>query len=194
MFDLGPATRELSRLVTAVRDDQLGAPTPCPDYALGDLLEHVHGLALAFRMAADRETSEGSPGPSGDASRLPEDWRQAIPDRLDALAVAWGKDEAWPGTTYIAGFEAPATDVAMTAANELVVHGWDVARASGQQIEVDPASLVPCAAFADVLTGPQGDAMRGSAFGEPFPVPDDASPLDRVIAANGRDPRWVSPR
>jgi uncharacterized protein (TIGR03086 family) len=191
MFDLGPATRELTRLVDGVRDDQLDAPTPCSDYSLGDLLDHVHGLALAFRMAADKETrADDGPPPSGDARRLPEDWRDAIRERLEALAAAWAKEDAWQGTTHIAGFDAPAPDVAATAVNELVVHGWDVARASGQTLELDEVSAPPCLGFAKVLSGPAGDMMRGSAFGPAVPVPADAPALDRILGANGRDPQW----
>jgi uncharacterized protein (TIGR03086 family) len=193
MFDLGPAARELTRVVQGVRDDQLDAVTPCPDYSLGDLLEHVHGLALAFRMAAAKQIPEGgSQNPPGDARRLPEDWREAIRERLDALVAAWAEDEAWQGTTHIAGFDAPAPDVASTAVNELVMHGWDVARASGQTFELDDVSAVPCLGFAEFLSGPAGDAMRGTAFGPAVPVPSDAPPLDRILGANGRDPRWTA--
>jgi uncharacterized protein (TIGR03086 family) len=192
MFDLGPAARELSRLVRGVRDHQLDAPTPCPDYALGDLLEHVHGLALAFRMAAAKQIpKDAAPNPPGDARRLPDDWRDAIERRLDALVTAWAADDAWQGTTHIAGFEAPAAAVASTAVNELVVHGWDVARASGQTLTLHEDSVGPCLSFAEVLSGPAGEVMRGSAFGPAITVPSDASPLDRILGANGRDPRWA---
>ncbi len=192
MLDLGPAATEMSRLVREVRDDQLDAPTPCPGYSLGALLDHVHGLALAFRMAADKERFEdgSTPAPKGDADALPADWREAIGTRLDALAHAWTAPAAWEGTTWIAGFEAPAENVAMTAVNELVVHGWDVARASHQTIAVDSTSLGPCTAFAEILTGPDGEQLRGEVFGPPVPVPDDVGVLDRIVAANGRDPAW----
>jgi uncharacterized protein (TIGR03083 family) len=46
--DLGPAAARLVDLLAGIKDDQLGAPTPCPDYTLGDLLDHVGSLALAF--------------------------------------------------------------------------------------------------------------------------------------------------
>lgn len=195
MLDLGPAAQEMSRLVQGVRDDQLGAPTPCPDYTLGDLVEHVHGLALAFTLAARKEAPPGpARGPSGDASRLPEDWRAAIDTRLAELAEAWRAPASWEGNTRIAGFEAPADNVGLTALNELVVHGWDVARASDATLRVDESVLQPCAAFAEVLAGPQGDAMRGTAFGPVVPVADDAPALDRIVGANGRDPGWVATR
>jgi uncharacterized protein (TIGR03086 family) len=191
MFDLGPAAREMTRLVQGVGDDQLAAPTPCPAYALGDLLEHVHGLALAFRMAADKQIPEGGgSNPPGDARRLPEDWRGATAERLTALVAAWTKEDAWQGTTHIAGFDAPADNVAVTALNELVVHGWDVAVASGQTLELDDVTVQACLGFAEILSGPGGDAVRGTAFGPEVAVPPDAAPLDRILGANGRDPRW----
>jgi len=197
MPDLGPAARELARLVHNVRDDQLGAPTPCPDYTLGDLLEHVHGLALAFTVAARKQTLPGGPaGPSGDVSRLPSDWRTSIAARLEELAEAWREPGAWEGTTHIATFDAPADQVGVTAVNELVVHGWDVAQASGQDLTVHDESLGPCLAFAGFLTGPDGEEMRkaGPGFGPPVAVPGDAAALDRVVAANGRRASWASER
>ena len=53
--DLEPATRQLAELITRTREDDLSRPTPCPAYALGDLIEHVGGLALAFTAAARKD-------------------------------------------------------------------------------------------------------------------------------------------
>jgi uncharacterized protein (TIGR03086 family) len=197
MPDLGPAARELTRLVQGVREDQLDAPTPCPDYTLGDLLEHVHGLALAFTAGARKQRLPGGPaGPSGDASRLPAQWRASIVARLEELTQAWQEDDAWEGTTQVGGFEGPAEQLGAAAVNELVVHGWDVARASGQDLTVHDQSVGPCLGFAAALTGPDGDAIRaaGPGFGPPVDIPGDASVLDRIVAANGRHPAWAPDR
>jgi len=193
MLDLGPAAREMARLVRGVRDDQLAAPTPCPDYTLGDLVEHVHGLALAFTLAARKEVLPGpAQGPSGDATRLPEDWRTAIDTRLAELADAWRAPASWEGTTHIAGFESPGSDVGMTALDELVVHAWDVARASGQSLTVDDASLAAVAGFVEILSAPGMEQARGGFFGPVFPTPDDAPVLDRAVGNAGRDPHWTA--
>lgn len=66
--DLGPATRETARVVFDVDDDQLADRTPCPDYTVADLLDHIRGLAAAFAGAA-RKTASGA-APSPDGSRL----------------------------------------------------------------------------------------------------------------------------
>jgi uncharacterized protein (TIGR03086 family) len=192
MHDLGPAAREMARLVNGVRDDQLEDPTPCSSYALGDLLQHVRGLAEAFTLAARKEQPSGGskPPPQGDASLLPDDWRGETATWLDRLVDAWSDPAAWEGTTWIAGFEAPSSAVGITAANELVAHAWDVARASGQQLLLDDASLAPAREFVAMMSGPGSDEARGDAFGPALPVPVGASVLDEVIAGNGRDPAW----
>src|SRR5262249_9541414 len=95
-LDLGPAARRLADLVANVPDDDLTAATPCPAYALGDLIEHVGGLAIAFTAAArkERDARTGEP-PPGDAGRLRADWRDRIPRDLRALGLAWQKPGAW---------------------------------------------------------------------------------------------------
>src|SRR5689334_4797633 len=103
-LDLEPAARQLIDLLGSIDDDQLTAPTPCPDYALGDLVDHVGGLALAFAAAARKAPPTG--GPSGDASRLGDDWRVRIPAALDDLVVAWRDPDAWTGMTHV-GIDLP---------------------------------------------------------------------------------------
>jgi uncharacterized protein (TIGR03086 family) len=194
MHDLEPAAREVTRLVNGVRDDQLGDPTPCTSYTLGDLLHHVRGLAEAFTVAGRKEQPAGGskPPPRGDASLLPNNWRGETADWLSRLAETWSDPAAWEGTAWIAGFEAPASAVGITAANELVVHGWDVARASGQQLVLDGTALAPCREFVEMMSGPGSQEARGDAFGPALPVPVGASALDELVAGNGRDPAWAA--
>jgi uncharacterized protein (TIGR03086 family) len=128
--------------------------------------------------------------PPGDASRLPARWREETTEWLGHLVDAWAHPAAWNGTTWIAGFEAPAAVVGATAANELVVHGWDVARATGQRLVLDAAALAPSREFVAMMSGPGAEEARGDAFGPPCPVPAGASELDQVVAGNGRDPAW----
>jgi hypothetical protein len=80
MLDLAPAAHTMVGLLGRVTDSQLTAPTPCPEYTLGDLIDHISGLSLAFTAAAKKEFPSGfSEGPSGDAARLGKDWRTRIP-------------------------------------------------------------------------------------------------------------------
>ena len=192
MHDLGPAAGEMSRLLHGIRDDQLGDPTPCPRYTLGDLVQHVRVLAEAFTVSGRKEQPPGGsqPPPEGDASLLTSQWREETADWLERLVRTWSEPEAWEGTAWIAGFEAPASSVGITASNELVVHAWDVARASGQQLVLDDESLAPSREFVAMMSGPGSEEARGNMFGPALPVPQGASGLDEVVAGNGRDPAW----
>lgn len=193
MHDLGPQAAAMARLVRGVRDDQLGDPTPCPDYTLGDLVQHVRVLAEAFTVAGRKEQPPGGSKPPGlgDASLLSDDWRGETVVWLDRLVETWADPGAWEGTAWIAGFEGPAAGVGITASNELVVHGWDVARASGQRLELDDPALVPSREFVAMISSPGSEEARGEVFGPAVPVPAGASPLDEVVAGNGRDPAWA---
>jgi uncharacterized protein (TIGR03086 family) len=192
--DMGPATRRMADLVEQVPDDLLDGPTPCPAYTLGDLLDHVSGFALAFTAAARKATVPGSPDrASGDASRLGNDWRSRVPRELDALAEAWRDPAAWTGATRAGGVDLPGEIAGLVALDELVVHGWDVARASGQTYACDGDLLEAVHEFVAPLAQPGQEAMRDGIFGPAIRVPGDAPLLDRVIGLTGRDPTW-SPR
>ena len=192
--DMGPATRTMAELIEQVPDDLLDGPTPCPAYTVGDLLDHVSGLALAFTSAARKASVPGSPDrASGDVSRLGNDWRSRLPQELDALAAAWRDPAAWTGATRAGGVDLPGEIAGLVALDEVVVHGWDVARASGQTYACDPDLLEVVHDFLAPLAQSGQEASRDGIFGPAIAVPGDAPLLDRVIGLTGRDPAW-SPR
>ena len=188
MLDLEPAATAVARVAAGVRDDQLTAPTPCEGTTVAGVLGHLAGLAYAFRMAADKTPVDGSA--STDPAHLPADWRTYIPEQLDALAAAWRDPAAHEGMTAAGGVEMPAEVAVVVALDEVVVHGWDVAVATGQPYSVDDAGAEACRAFADSF----GDDDRPpDLYGPRVPVPDDAPALDRLLGATGRDPGWTPP-
>jgi uncharacterized protein (TIGR03086 family) len=190
--DLAPAARQTADLIGRVPAEMLDAPTPCPAYSLGDLVDHVGGAALAFTGAAGKDMGESTAsGPSGDASLLADDWRTRIPQDLTGLAEAWRDPEAWTGMTRAGGVELPGEVAGLVALDELVIHGWDVARASGQDYTCDAASLEAVHGFVMQFSEPGQEEMRAGLFGPVVEVPDDAPLLDRVIGLTGRDPAWT---
>jgi uncharacterized protein (TIGR03086 family) len=189
--DLEPAARRMADLVGGVPDELLDAPTPCPAYTLGDLVEHVGGAASAFTGAALKDTGDAtSQGPSGDASRLSDDWRARIPRDLAALADAWRDPDAWTGMTKAGGVDLPGEVAGLVALDELVIHGWDVARATGRAYEVDAGSLEAVHGFVAQFSEPGMEETRAGLFGPVVEVPADAPLLDRVVGLTGRDPGW----
>ena len=89
-YDLQPAARAVAGLLPGIADDQLTAPTPCPQYRVRDLLFHVLGLSVAFRDAARKDLGPTTAtAPTDMTPELPAQWRSAIPAQLDELAAAW---------------------------------------------------------------------------------------------------------
>jgi len=186
-IDFAPATSTLRELVASVTDEQLTWSTPCEKYAVGDLVEHIGGLAAAFAGAARKQPTPGSEqGGSGDASRLEPGWRDRIDRDLADLAEAWRDPAAYEGDTAAGGVELPAPIAASVALNEVVVHGWDLATALGRPFKVSDADVRACMAFAEPFSTPEAADQRGDAFGPVVPVPDDAPLLDRLLGFMGR--------
>ena len=188
LLDLQAPAATAARLAAGVGDADLDRPTPC-QIPVVQLLAHLLGLAVAFGDAAakvDGPTTRTAPSP--DALRLPEDWRTQLPRRLDALVAAWRSPQAWSGLAVAGGVEMPGAVMGLVANDELVLHGWDLAVATGQPFDVAPANLE--AAWQLVSETPDDPAAREGLFGPVLPVPDDAPLLHRLLGAAGRDPRW----
>ncbi|MER5897278.1 TIGR03086 family metal-binding protein [Streptomyces sp. NPDC001876] len=188
-LDLEPAAGQIGELTSSIDDRQLSGPTPCPDYSVRELLAHVFGLSVAFRDAARKDLGPTTGTPPGQALPvLPDDWRKSLPPLLDELVEAWRAPAALEGMTQAGGVDLPGPVAAMVVSNELLVHGWDLARSTGQAFRADEASL----RSSEALLAPGDDDRSGpdAIFGPPVPVPADAPLLDRVIALSGRRPDW----
>lgn len=202
VLDLGPPARQLITLAEGVADDVLQAPTPCGDYTVADVLAHVMGLTIAFRDAAAKA---GTPAQDAAPGRVPleEGWRDQLPGQLLDMAAAWRVPQAWEGLTKVGGGTMPATIAGQAGLSELVIHGWDLARGTGQPYRIDQASAQAAADFLSLApAGAQGSqGTQGSQrprpsprgpFGPAVDVPAGASALDRAVGLSGRDPRWSS--
>jgi uncharacterized protein (TIGR03086 family) len=181
MFDLTPATTEMTRLLHGVSAEHLDAATPCDEWAVRDLLAHIHQFVDVFATNARK----GAPSPP---TELVDDWTIAIPAALDDLAAAWSEPSAWEGRVSAGGIEMDAADNALVAVEELTVHAWDLAQATGQDLVVSDADLDRVEQFFTLFSPPDSD---DGPFGPRGPLPADADRLDRLVATAGRDPRWT---
>ncbi|MFD7231152.1 TIGR03086 family metal-binding protein [Streptomyces sp. NPDC059881] len=187
--DLGPVAAGMARLAAGVTDASLGNPTPCPKYAVRELLAHVVGLSAAFRDAAGKEFGPSTGTDPGTVDwALQDDWRTELPRLLDELVTAWRGPGAWEGDTQAGGIVFPAAIAGRVALNELLLHAWDLARATGQDYAPDEAGLeVSYALMARATDDPGREGM----FGPIVPVPEEAPLLDRVVGLSGRRPDWT---
>ncbi|MCJ0874555.1 TIGR03086 family metal-binding protein [Streptomyces sp. AP-93] len=190
ILDLGPQARIVARLAAGVPDARLADPTPCPKYAVGNLLGHLTGLAVAFRDAARKDLGRTTDtAPDSAVPSLPAGWREELPRVLGELAEAWQDPAAWTGMTRAGGVDLPGGIAGVVAVDELVVHGWDLARATGQEYAPDQAALDTSYAF--LLEAAEEGDRGGGIFGAVVPVPDGAPLLDRAVGLSGRDPGWT---
>jgi uncharacterized protein (TIGR03086 family) len=151
---------------------------------VGDLLDHIRGVTMAWGGAAVKSRGNSSTmGPSGEASNLDSAWRSTLPRRLTELADAWSDPQAWTGLTRVGGNDLPAEVAGIALLGELVVHGWDLARATDQPFEPDPATLTTLYENVRQTFGPGHDEARGEAFAPAVPVAQHASPLDQTPGA-----------
>src|SRR4051794_21749574 len=101
MIDIEPAAKTMTDLLASVSDDQLDLPTPCPNFSVGDLCDHVGTFAKAFTGVAEKDSSRtGAPPPAASAN-LEAGWRDRIAGDLQTLVAAWREQSAWDGMTNI---------------------------------------------------------------------------------------------
>ncbi|MET0767043.1 MAG: TIGR03086 family metal-binding protein [Aeromicrobium sp.] len=188
-LDLTDAASAMSDLLTGVSDDQLGGRTPCPGLAVGDLVSHVHGLSQAFAAAAVKDLGPMTATPPTDGiPPLDPDWRATVGGHLSRLAAAWQAPDAWTGMTMAGGVDLPGEVAGLVAVDELVVHGWDIARSTGRPFDPGETALQGAHAF---LVESRKGPVPADLFGPEVPVPDGAPLFDRVVGLAGRDPGWT---
>lgn len=187
-MDMTAACAGTADVLRNVTDDQLRGATPCDEMDVAALIAHIGGLALAFQAAGRKEFGELTDTPPTVSNELDEDWRALYANRLADLAESWRDPAAWEGMSRAGGVDFPGDVGGMIALTEVVIHGWDLAIATGQRYEVPEdvldAVLSHVAAFA--AEGP----VEGL-FGAPVPVAEDAPLIHRTVALTGREPAWA---
>ncbi|MCV7039593.1 TIGR03086 family protein [Mycolicibacterium moriokaense] len=187
MIDMTSACQRTAQVLANVTDDQLTAPTPCEKLPVDDLVAHVGGLALAFTAAARKDFGPLTDTPPTFDDKLDDDWRTAYPKRLAELAAAFGDPAAWQGMSRAGGVDFPGEVAGMVALTEVVVHGWDLARATGQLYDIDAATAKAVLPHVEQIAAEE--PVEGL-FERAVPVADDAPVLDRIVAMTGRNPSW----
>jgi uncharacterized protein (TIGR03086 family) len=192
MLDLAPPARQLGRLLDGVEVHHLDDPAPAWDTVAG-LLQHLVGLTWAFRLGAEKAPDPAPDGPAAEPEPLVADWRERLPRQLDELVAAWRAPQAWEGTASVGGATLPAQVMGQVVLDELVIHGWDLARATRQGFHGDPASIAAVLAFTEASAAPGHEHERDGLFGPVVEVAPDAPALHRALGYAGRDPAWTPP-
>ncbi|MFD4701560.1 TIGR03086 family metal-binding protein [Streptomyces niveus] len=178
---LETAAADALPVLRGVRDDQLALPTPCAEYDVHGLLDHLFQVITNFQVLAAKGESDFGAA----AERLGDDRRERFAAGIAGLIGAWAAPGAEDGLT--GAMNMPARTVGSMALGDLAVHSWDLARATGQPYE--PAAAV-VAALGEEFTALAPMARTMNVFGSPFPVGEDVTPFESLLAETGRDPAW----
>jgi uncharacterized protein (TIGR03086 family) len=175
-------------IVGGVRQDQLGGPTPCPDYPVAALVDHLVGAGWRAVALGRGESPTAAEFPHIELVDAPDQLRRAGKE----AEVAWEDDARLAATVTMPWGETydGETIVNMYLA-ELAAHSWDLAAATGQLDRLD-ARLAPNALNAAhaMLKPEYRDLMsKGNPFGAEVDAPPDASEWERFAAFMGRQPR-----
>jgi uncharacterized protein (TIGR03086 family) len=173
------AIEQTGTLISHIRPDQANLPTPCSEWDVRALVNHVvHDLRVFTTMLSGGE--RGSP----DVDLIDDDWSGAYQTAADALMNAW-HTRGVAGTMQLRMGEFPATWAVGQHLSDLVMHTWDIASATGQSASLDPALAGPALDWARDNLKPQ---FRGQAFGPEREVPENAPIYDRLAGFFGRNP------
>jgi uncharacterized protein (TIGR03086 family) len=159
---------QLGDLLVHVREDKLGGPTPCTDWTLGQLVDHVVAAPAKFAVMVRGEQPDWSASPP----HLDDGWAAAFRSSADDLMHLWHQGTASEGSS-------PDWQTA-----EFAVHSWDLAHALGRSTgELDPEVAEQGLAF---MRANLRDEMRGEVFGPEQPAPTDGDAYDAIAAFAGR--------
>ncbi|HEV7657643.1 MAG TPA: TIGR03086 family metal-binding protein [Mycobacteriales bacterium] len=178
------ALDEFGRRVHAVGTDQWGCPTPCKDWEVRNLVNHLvsEQLWVPPLLAGKRIADVGDGFAAGDV--LGSDPVAAWDAAAGAAAAAFAAAGAIERTVHLSYADRPAEEYAREMVFDLVIHSWDLARGISADETVDP-DLVE-AVYAQIE--PDTDLTESGLFDEPVPVPPEADEQAKLIAFTGRQP------
>jgi uncharacterized protein (TIGR03086 family) len=181
---LSEAVASTGKTVAGVRPNQLGDATPCALWDVHTLLNHVIGVAGAFS-----HVGEGTPINPPDASVETfegDDYVAAYDFATAHLVDAWQRPRVLDTTIVLPIGDVPGTVAASINFVDVLVHGWDLARATGQDAELPSHLAEPALEFSRWLVN---DQLRSAgAFGPEIVVGANATPGDSLVAFLGRTP------
>ncbi len=166
----------LERVLHGIADDEWSKQTPCREFDVAALTDHLMNSITTIGGVAGAQFPERDRGDSVE--------RQVVLAARPALD-AW-RHRGLDGTVPFGSNEAPAKIMAGILSLEFLVHAWDYAKATGREVTAPDALSDYVMGLAKTIITPQGRSNVG--FDDPVDVAADAGVLDRLIAYTGRQP------
>ncbi len=188
MNDIELLTSVLNKTQTIlgfVESSQLDGPTPCPEFNVSQLMNHIVGWVQVFAAGCNKIAFTGD----AEAYQCGLNPAQEFEAAADAIVTGWsahGLDRLVP---IMSGSEMPGVMVFNMTLMEYMAHGWDLAIATGQSVPFTDDEAIDVLARALVTLPPEYQGA-GMPFGATVPTPADASSISEFVAFLGRQPEW----
>ncbi len=179
--DLRSSLESTDRVIAGIGADQWDNPTPCDEWNVGQLLDHlVAGNMHVATALGGKESSDVVSGTSGD--RRLEGFRSSA----DALVEAFERPGALSEMVTVPFGTVPGTMALSLRITEILVHGWDLARSTGLEVAFPDGAVGAALAFSRIAIERVPPGRRP--FAPPREAPVDAPLIDQLAALLGRDP------
>jgi uncharacterized protein (TIGR03086 family) len=176
--NLSKALPAVGHLIAGVQDDQWAAPTPCTEWTVRGLVGHLVGMNKVFVAMLT-----GGPMPEHGANPLGDNPLQAYRESGDALLAAAGQPGVLEQVAETALGKATGASRLNWRVADLLAHGWDLAQATGQRLDLPGDIVEESLVFVQAELPKQSRTGR---FEEPQPVAEDAPAIERLVAFLGR--------
>jgi uncharacterized protein (TIGR03086 family) len=176
--DLARAGEAVGDLISEIRPEQWNAPTPCTEWNVRDVVDHLVGMDLVFAALI-----EGGPMPERGADRLGDDPAGAFRASSTSLQAVFSGPGVLERSYRGPLGSATGTERLQIRLYDLLAHGWDLAQATGIPVRVPEDLAERALSFVQVQLSLQSRTGR---FADPQPVEETAPAIDRLAAFLGR--------
>lgn len=174
---------QAQEVIGKIEPGQYDLPTPCSEWSVGQVINHMIGALVMFGDVAAH--GEADPGLfAGDL--VGDDAAASLRAAGDQALAGWSVEGKMDGMANLPFGEFPAAFALQLPAMDMLVHSWDLARATGQQVRWNADLVADTLAFSEgTFTTPE---FRGDDFSPPVAVAEGADDLSKLVAFLGRTP------
>ena len=178
---LEQAIRATRAVLAGVSEDQLGDDTPCAQWKVSDLINHIVGGQSFFEAGVT-----GQPMAEGETDFSASDFVAEFDQASQRSVTAFSGDGVMEKMLTLPFGAMPGSAFVGLAATDTFTHGWDLAKATGQNTDLDPGLAAQLLAGARQAISPAFRSPDGAVFGLEQEAPAGASNADQLAAFLGR--------
>jgi len=168
-------------VLTGVSKEQLGDATPCAQWKVSDLINHIVGGQYFFEAGAI-----GQPPAGGETDYSAGDFVAAFDEAAQHSVAAFRADGVMEKTLTLPFGQMPGAAFCAIAATDTFTHGWDLAKATGQDTTLNDELAAQLLTGAKMFIQPAFRSPEGNPFGPEEQAPEGASNADQLAAFLGR--------